>query len=102
MIGSRFCNRRLKFAFGTEGGYIPFMDSLDVNLLDDSEDSVAVRIPKAWVRDARSAHLERHGGMIVLTTRPATLEDVASACADWGGEFPDRLPQSGSGVRVEL
>jgi hypothetical protein len=84
---------------GEEVQYLSPMDTLDTDLRED-EDGMTVRIPKSWVQDVRNVRLERHGSMIVMKTKPATLEDVARCCADWGGEFPDRLPQTFSGVRA--
>ena len=86
---------------GFEVRYVPYMDTLDADLREE-KDGVSIRIPKSWVQDVRNVRLERHGSMIVMLTKPATLEDVARCCADWGGEFPDRLPQTHSGVRVEV
>lgn len=77
------------------------MDTLNATVLED-EDGYAVRIPKSWIRDARNVCLEHHGNIIVMSTESASLEDVARCCADWGGEFPERLPQTSSGVRVEV
>lgn len=75
------------------------MDTLDADLREE-DDGVAVRIPKSWVQDVRNVRLERHGSMILILSKPVGLEDVARCCAEWGGGFPDRLPQSVSGVRV--
>ena len=76
------------------------MDAIDADIKEDV-DGLAVRIPKSWLSDdIRNVRMERHGGMIVIMPRPVALEDVAKCCAEWGGGFPDRIPQSISGVRV--
>ena len=76
------------------------MDTMNADIREE-EDGLAIRIPRSWLgEDLRNVRLERHGGMIVITPRPVALEDVAQCCAEWGGGFPERLPQSVSGVRV--
>ncbi len=62
--------------------------------------SVAVRIPKAWVRDAEEVTLENHGGTIIMRRKLPTLREAADECAAIGGGFPDRLEGSASGIRV--
>lgn len=75
------------------------MNTVFADIREDG-DGIAIRIPKSWIQDVRNVRLERHGSMILMMTQPATLEDVAQCCAEWGGEFPERLPQTRSGVRT--
>ncbi|MGB0257720.1 MAG: antitoxin [Coraliomargarita sp.] len=64
--------------------------------------SRAIRLPKSWVTGVSEVTLERHEDHIVIRPRNPSLKHVAEACAEIGGEFPDRLPQSETGVRVSF
>lgn len=64
--------------------------------------SLALRIPKSWVSGVREVSLERHKDHIIIRPRNPSLAQVAETCAEIGGDFPDRLPQSTTGQRVNL
>ncbi|TVR56065.1 MAG: AbrB/MazE/SpoVT family DNA-binding domain-containing protein [Puniceicoccaceae bacterium] len=64
--------------------------------------SMAVRLPKAWVRDASEVVMERTGDAIIIRPRKRTLQDLARECQNLDGRFPDPLPQTRSGARVDL
>ena len=60
--------------------------------------SRAVRIPKDWIEGVEEVVLERKDGEIIIRPKTIDVWKVAEECDD-GYAFPDRLPQSESGVR---
>ncbi len=64
--------------------------------------SLALRLPKSWVRGVSEVSLERQGDHIIIRPRNPSLAGVAASCAEIGGDFPDRLPRTRSGQRVNL
>jgi len=64
--------------------------------------SVAVRIPKAWIRDTEEVYLENSGDVIIIHPKRPTLAEASAECRAIGGGFPDRMESGESGVRVKL
>jgi virulence-associated protein VagC len=60
--------------------------------------SRAVRLPKEWIEGVEEVTLEQTEGEIIIRPKNVDIWQVAEACDDGYG-FPDRLPQSESGVR---
>lgn len=63
--------------------------------------SPAVRLPKAWVLGVDEVELELKDDHIVIRPKRRDLWSVAEECADGFG-FPDRMPQSQTGVRFPI
>jgi len=61
--------------------------------------SLAVRLPKAWVEGTTEVILEHQGDSITIRPRPTSLKALAKQCQSLGKTFPDRLPQTETGVR---
>ena len=64
--------------------------------------SKAVRLPNAWIGDVTEVELERKGKDIIVRPKLSGVWQVAEECASYGGKTIKRLPQTKTGVRVNL
>lgn len=62
--------------------------------------SRAVRLPKKWIEGVEEVELEKKSDFIIIRPKKRNLWQVAEECDDGYG-FPDRMPQSESGVRFK-
>lgn len=61
--------------------------------------SLAVRIPKEWVKGVHNVRLKKHPEGILICPQRKSLGEIAEECAQLGNDFPDRLPQSKTDIR---
>ena len=76
------------------------IDTMKSSKLFKTGRSRAVRLPKSWIEGVDEVTLEKREHEIIIRPKVRDLWQVAEECDDGYG-FPDRLPQSTSGVRVE-
>lgn len=75
------------------------IDTMKRTTLFKTGRSVAVRIPKDWVRGVSDVVLEQREDGIFIHPQTRTLGDVAKECHRIGGSFPARKKQTETGIR---